>query len=180
MGAAISLKGMKKSEFIPPQCPDYKRSETVSSFFFVVYITCTLSMMTVCMYTAPRTHNSSWLFNTNPLKADLIRNKEGNNLFWIPKVCCDGDKCPDSVVFLADTKDFLSPKRVEGDFTFFYPLWMKVSGFLEWWGMSLNIKGWSQVEYLSQTYQPRAAENAKIEASETPNLKLWAPNMVDH
>lgn len=70
MGAAIALTGMKKGEFIPPQCPDYERSEI-----------CTFSMMTVFMYTTPSTNNSSWLFNTNPLKADLIGNKGGNNIF---------------------------------------------------------------------------------------------------
>lgn len=43
-------------------------------------------------------------------------------------MCCDGDKCPDSVVFLADRKDFLSPKWIEDDFIFSL-LWM--NGFLE-------------------------------------------------
>lgn len=69
MGAAIALIGMKKGEFIPPQCPDYERSET-----------CTFSMMTVFMYTTPSTSNSSWLFNTNPLKVDPIGVKGGNNI----------------------------------------------------------------------------------------------------
>lgn len=43
--------------------------------------------------------------------------------------------------------------------------------------MNLSIKGWSQVEYLSQTYQPgspRACrQNAELEASENTNLKLY-------
>lgn len=51
---------------------------------------------------------------------------------------------------------------------------MKVGGFLELWGVNLNVKGWSQVEYLSQTYQPgspRASGNAKVEASGKAKLK---------
>lgn len=46
-------------------------------------------------------------------------------------MCCDGDRYPDSVVFLADRKDFLSTKVIEDDFVF-SPLWMNGSGFLEW------------------------------------------------
>lgn len=51
---------------------------------------------------------------------------------------------------------------------------MNVGGFLELWGINLNMKRWSQDEYFSQTYQPgspRASGNAEVEASGKANLR---------
>lgn len=81
MGAATSLTGTKKVTLFHLNIQIMKDLKLSPVVFFVVYFTCTFSMMAVCMYIASTSNNSSWLVNTNPLEADLIRNKCGNNIF---------------------------------------------------------------------------------------------------